>query len=126
MSNALKGELGYIAGKGTSTPTVGLLLTQEASTYATEFNCEGLEIRTKGPLIGEATGNINAISPEAAYTFRQSKGVQQYTSFEGGGMFEDEWRWEFNLGKGWEPEGGDPSGLELTANSSQGMFEIKA
>jgi hypothetical protein len=118
VTNALKGEFGYIAGKGTKTPTVGLLLSQESTAYASEF--------TSGPIISEVTGDVNAVSAEATYTFRQSGGEQQFTSFEGGGMFEDEWHWEFNIGKGFEPEGGNPSGLELTAVSSQEPFELKA
>jgi hypothetical protein len=126
MTNALKGEFGYLAGKGTRTPTVGLVVSQESAPYAAEFQCETVEVRTQGPIIAEASGNINAISAEATYAFRESGGVQQYTSFEGGGMFEDEWRWEFNFGKGFEPEGGDPSGLELTATSVQSASEIKA
>jgi hypothetical protein len=126
VTNLLKGEFGYIAGKGTKTPIVGLLLSEESTTYAAEFSCEGIEIRTQGPIIAEATGNVNAVSAEATYTFRQTNGVQQYTSFEGGGMFEDEWHWQFNTGKGFEPEGGDRSGLELTGAVSQGAFEIKA
>jgi hypothetical protein len=126
VTNPLKGEFGYIAGKGTKTPTVGLMLSEEGTTYAAEFSCEGIEIRTQGPIIGEAAGNVNAISAEATYTFRQANGVQQYTSFEGGGLLEDEWRWEFDIGKGFEPEGGDQSGLELAGAVSQGAFEIKA
>jgi len=126
ITDPLEGEFGYIAGKGTSTPTVGLLLSEESTTFAAEFACEGVAIRMQGPIISEASGDINVVSPEATYTFRQSGGVQQYTSFEGGGLFEDEWHWEFNIGQGFEPEGGDPSGLELTGVANQGAFEIKA
>jgi hypothetical protein len=126
VTNALKGEFGYIAGKGTKAPTVGLVLSQESSAYASEFTCESVAVRTSGPIISEVTGDVNEISPEATYTFRQSGGEQQYTSFEGGGMFEDEWHWEFNIGKGFEPEGGNPSGLELTATSSQAALELEA
>jgi hypothetical protein len=126
VTNPLKGEFGYIAGKGTIAPTVGLLLSEESTEYAAEFACEGIEIRTEGPIIGEASGNINSIAAEATYTFRQAGGVQQYTSFEGGGMFEDEWHWEFDIGRGFEPEGGDRSGLEVTGVTSQGAFEVKA
>ncbi len=125
-SNPLSGEFGYLAGKGTKAPVVGLLLSAEGTAYAAEFSCEGVEVRTDGPIISEVTGNIDTISGEVTYTFRQSGGRQQYTSFEGGGMFEDEWHWEFNYGKGFEPEGGNPAGLELAASSSQGAFEIRA
>jgi hypothetical protein len=126
VTNGLKGEFGYLAGKGTKTPTVGLVVSQESAPYAAEFQCETVEVRTQGPIIAEAGGNINAISAEATYAFRESGGEQQYTTFEGGGIFEDEWRWEFNFGEGFVPEGGEPSGLDLTASSTQGAFEIKA
>jgi len=126
ITNPLRGELGYIAGKGTSTPTVGLLLVQEKTAYAAEFDCEELLVRTQGPLIAEVTGDINTISTESVDTFRQSAGTQQYSSFEGGAFLEDVWRWEFNKGKGFEPEGGSPSGLELTALAKGGALEIKA
>jgi hypothetical protein len=126
VTNPLRGELGYIAGKGTSTPTVGLLLVQQSTTYAAEFECESVKVRTQGPVIAEVTGDVNAISPESTYTFRQSDGVQQFTSFEGGGLLEDEWHWEFNVGRGYEPEGGDPSGLELAALAKGEALEVRA
>ncbi len=124
-TNALKGEFGYIAGKGTKAPTIGLLLEQESTTYAAEFICAETHVRTKGPIIGEVTGDINAISAESTYTFRQSHGVQEYSNFEGG-LPDDVWRWEFNIGKGWEPEGGDAFGLALTAAAKGEAMEIKA
>jgi hypothetical protein len=126
VTNPLKGELGYLAGKGTSTPTVGLLLLQESTTYTAEFDCEGVLVRIQGPVIAEVTGDVNRISTESTYAFRQSDGVQQFTGFEGGAFLDDVWRWEFNDGKGYEPEGGDPSGLELTASARSDALEIKA
>jgi hypothetical protein len=126
ITNPLKGELGYLAGKGTSTPTVGLLLVQENTGYAAEFDCEGVLVRIQGPVIAEVTGDVNTISTESTYAFRQSGGIQQFTSFEGGAFLDDVRRWEFNEGKGYEPEGGDPSGLELTASARGAALEIKA
>jgi hypothetical protein len=125
VSNPLKGEYGYLAGKGTSAPTVGLLLEQESTTYATEFDCGELPIRTKGPVIAEVTGNVNAISAESTYTFRESGGVQQFGSFEGG-LPDETWRWEFDGTKGWEPEGGATFGLKLTAVAKGETMELKA
>jgi hypothetical protein len=124
-TNALKGEFGYIAGKGTGAPTVGLLLEQESTTYAAEFVCGEIPVRTQGPIIGEVSGDVNAISAESTYTFRESGGVQQFSSFEDG-LPDATWRWEFNAGKGWEPEGGDTLGLELTAAAKGEALEIKA
>jgi hypothetical protein len=126
VTNPLRGELGYIAGKGTGTPTVGVLLSQQETTYAAEFACEGLTARVHGPLIAEISGDINTLSTSSAYAFRQSGGIPQYTSFEGGTFLEDVWRWEFNRGSGFEPEGGQPSGLELTATATSEALEIKA
>jgi hypothetical protein len=125
VSNPLKGEFGYIAGKGTKAPTVGLLLEQESTTYAAEFDCGELPIRTKGPVIAEVTGNVNAISAESTYTFRETGGVQQFGSFEGG-LPDENWRWEFDGTKGWEPEGGATFGLQLTATAKGETMEIKA
>ena len=124
-TNHLKGEFGYIAGKGTKAPTVGLLLAQESTSYAAEFECAEIQVRTQGPIIAEVSGDVNAISTESTYTFRQSGGVQQYSSFEGG-LPDDQWRWEFNLGKGFEPEGGDAFGIELTAVAKGEALELKA
>jgi hypothetical protein len=124
-TNHLKGEFGYIAGKGTKAPTIGLLLVQESTSYAAEFECAEIQVRTKGPIIAEVSGDVNAISTESTYTFRQSDGVQQYSSFEGG-LPDEQWRWEFNVGKGFEPEGGDAFGIELTAAAKGEAMEIKA
>ena len=126
ITNPLAGELGYLAGKGTSAPTLGPRLLQEKTTYSAEFDCEGLLLRVQGPLIAEVEGGVNLISSESTLAFRQSGGKQEFTSFEGGGVFEEVWRWEFNEGKGYEPEGGTPSGLELTAAAKGEALEIKA
>jgi hypothetical protein len=126
VTNLLRGELGYISGKGTKTPVVGVLLAQQEATYSSEFSCEGVAVRIHGPLIAEVTGDINAISAKSTYAFRQSGGLPQYTSFEGGTFLEDEWRWEFNRGEGFEPEGGTPAGLEVSATVSSEALEIQA
>jgi hypothetical protein len=123
-TNALKGEYGYIAGQGTKAPTIGLLLESEGA-YAAELNCGEVPVRIQGSIIGEVSGDVNAITTEPTYTFRQSGGVQQYVNFEGG-LPDDKWRWEFNVGKGWEPEGGETFGLELAAVAKGESMEIKA
>ncbi len=125
-SNPLKGQLGYLAGKGTGTPTVGVLLVQQETTYSAEFSCEGVAIRIGGPLLAEVSGNVNVISGKTTYAFRQSGGVPQYTSFEGGTFLEDAWLWEFNVGMGYEPRSGNPAGLELSAAVSSEPVEIRA
>jgi hypothetical protein len=126
-THPLDGEFGYLAGKGSEAPVVGLRLTEESTAYVVEFNCEGIEVRTQGPIYTEVSGDVNALSTESTYTFRQSGGEQQYTSFEGGGMPDGQWRWEFNAGgHGWEPEGGAQSGLELMAIGKTELIELKA
>jgi len=126
VTSALKGELGYLAGKGTPTPSVGVLLTQQEAPEAAEFSCEGLAARVHGPLIAEVTGNINTLSAESVYSFRETSGLPQYTSFEGGTFLEDAWRWEFNTGRGFEPEGGQVAGLELHAGVTSTAVEVRA
>ncbi len=126
VTNPLRGELGYLAGKGTATPTVGVLLTQQETPYAAEFSCEGLTARVHGPLIAEVTGNIDTPSAESVYSFRDTSGLPQYTNFEGGTFLEDAWRWEFNRGRGFEPEGGQVSALELHAGVSSEAIEVRA
>jgi len=126
VTSALAGELGYLAGKGTGSPVVGLRLSEESAPYVAEFTCEGAEVRTQGPIFTEVSGDVNAVSAESTYSFRQSGGVQQYTSFEGGGLPDGEWHWEFDEGHGWEPEGGIQSGLEATVVAKGEALEIKA
>lgn len=126
VSNPLHGELGYLSGKGTSSPVVGVLLMAQETTYSSEFACEGLAVRIRGALIAEVSGDINAISSKSSYAFRQSGGLPQYTFFEGGTFLEHAWRWEFNRGGGFEPEGGNPSGLEVTAPVASEPVEIRA
>jgi hypothetical protein len=126
VSSRLKGELGYLARRGTQTPTIGVLLSQQEAGYAAEFSCEGVAARVHGPLIAEVGGDINTISAESTYNFRESGGTPQYTSFEGGTFLEDAWRWEFSRGFGFEPEGGQISGLALNAAVSSEALEIRA
>ena len=126
VTNPLKGEFGYIAGKGTKTPTVGLLLQQESTTYAAEFanawkSRSGPRDRSSRKSPATSTRSLR----NSTYTFRESGGVQQFGSFEGG-LPDETWRWEFNAGKGWEPEGGATFGLQLTATAKGETMEIKA
>jgi hypothetical protein len=86
-TNPLKGQLGYLEGKGTKTPTVGILLEPEAGGgYLSEFSCEVVSIRDKGAMIGELTGDINAYSKTSSNIFSKAKTKpeQKWTSFEGG------------------------------------------
>jgi hypothetical protein len=128
LSNALAGTLGYLAGKGGATPTVGLALTAETAAYSTEFNCEGTEVRTSGKLMGVLTEDINVVLTHPKLTLKQTAGVQERTSFEGGLAGEDTLRTEVKTtpAGAWEPAGGAASGLEFTASTKQRDVEVKA
>jgi hypothetical protein len=82
VTSQLLGELGYIS---KSPLKVGMAYTSEAKGAYAEFNCEGLEMKVTGSVIGEVTGNINTVSAESESNFELTGGGEQfYTSFEGG------------------------------------------
>jgi hypothetical protein len=81
-TNPLEGALGYIS---TSGKKVGVSLKGEGGADSADFNCEGLVIETKGAVIGEITGDINAINASSTDAFTVTGGgVQSITKFEGG------------------------------------------
>ncbi len=81
-TNALEGTLGYIS---KSPLKVGVSLKGEAGADSADFNCEGLVIETKGAVIGEITGDVNAFSKESTDIFTvNGEGFQSVKSFEGG------------------------------------------
>ncbi len=90
-TNALKGEVGYLKGKGGPSPVVGVRLSAESAEYDAEFICSGeLYLRTIGPVFGEVDSEaVNKLTDEVTLTFEQSAGIQRYRSFEGGA--EDEY-----------------------------------
>jgi hypothetical protein len=82
VTNLLEGKLGYIS---SSPLKVGVSLTGEGGLPSADFTCEGLEIVTTGAVIGQITGDINAISKESTDSFTVApSGFQTVTSFEGG------------------------------------------
>jgi hypothetical protein len=120
-TNPLKGELGYLAGKGTGTPKVGILLQPEAGGGAwAEFECRIVTIRDKGSIIGVLTGDINTFSKASSNIFSKAKSKleQEWTSFEGGPA--STFLTEVNQGKGFSlTEGGSTYG-EINSSVSSG------
>ncbi len=99
----LKGKLGYIEGKGTAKPVVGISLTPEAKKgLFAQFICGGVLVvrvganpkKGGGDSIISPIGPINQMSTTAVQTYTQGQvceeevchgnGVQVPTSFEGG------------------------------------------
>lgn len=85
ITNKLKGSVGYLAGKGTKTPTVGTDITAETGEVLAELHCGSLTLAVTGSVIGEVTP-VNEFSKTATFAFKQSEkvGVQKWTKFEGG------------------------------------------
>jgi len=125
-TNPLKGELGYLAGKGTSKPTVGVLLEPEAGGgyWSEAIDCTHFQLRTKGSVIAEVTGDINTISKASSNVFQEAGGKQKWRSFEGGP--EQELLTEVDSGMGFGPPGGARSFEESTASVSGQALEIEA
>lgn len=81
-TNPLEGDFGYIS---KSPLKVGVVLVGEGGKDSADFTCEGLEIETKGGVIGEITGNINTFNKTTENIFAVTGGgLQQVTKFEGG------------------------------------------
>lgn len=86
VTNPLGGSLGIISSVG---PKVGVSLSGEGGKPSAEFVCgtgaSALTIVTTGAVIGEITGDINAINKETTDIFSvNGSGQQTVTSFEGG------------------------------------------
>lgn len=83
-TNPLTGTVGYLAGKGTPTPTVGASLTAESGPYLAVFKCQNEYFWVTGAVIGEVSP-VNKFTKEATFTFKQAGiGKQEWTKFEGG------------------------------------------
>jgi hypothetical protein len=128
VTNALKGSIGYLAGKG-GTPTIGLSLKPETGEFLVQFTCGGPEIRVKGTVIGVQAGNVNVVTVNSTLTYKQSKTVQEWTSFEGGKVGEETLKSEAKTSEkgAWEPAGGATSGYAVGGTEkTSGVTEIKA
>jgi hypothetical protein len=81
-TNDLDGSLGYI---NKSKKEVGVDLKPESGKYLAEFNCEGLEIKVEGSVIGHQLGDIDTFSKTSEAVFKvNGEGYQDVKSFEGG------------------------------------------
>jgi hypothetical protein len=85
ITNHLKGEVGYLAGKGTGSPKVGADVKAETGEALSAFKCEKDSFTVRGSVIGEV-GPINVFTKEATFTFKQSSkiGEQEWKKFEEG------------------------------------------
>lgn len=81
LTNNLVGEVGYI---NKAEKKVGGLFKPETGLYFTEFNCQILKFRVHGGVIGEVTSTINAFTTSVTLDFKESAGIQNPLSFEGG------------------------------------------
>jgi len=76
----LQGDLGYL---NKAAKEAGVLITPVGGGNLAEFNCEGLEISTKGGVIGQATP-VNEFTKLGELTFKKSGSAkQEFTKFEG-------------------------------------------
>jgi hypothetical protein len=112
----LQGDLGYV---NKAAHEAGVLITPVAAGNLAEFNCEGLEISTKGGVIGQATP-VNEFTKLGELTFKKSGAAkQEFTKFDGeAGSHE----LETTIG----PVGPVSSSQEQTNVQKGGFLEIKA
>jgi len=79
----LKGEVGYLEGKGTGSPKVGVLITPESGTLLAKWACKEEDLAASGGVIGEISSPINAFTKEAVFLFKQKRiGVNAWQKFE--------------------------------------------
>jgi hypothetical protein len=136
-TKATEGELGYLSKTG---PKVGLELQPEGGGFFATFTCTGVAgVRTAGSVIAEVTGDVDKFSKTSqnVFTVGAYLGEVEYAPgkkftplvnepfFEGSGT-PHLLLSEFEQGKGWEPEGGLPSGQEATASIKGEELGIKA
>jgi hypothetical protein len=132
VTNVLAGEAGYL----TKSPLkIGVSLFSEVSPgpgFEASFTCTGsAKIRVHGGVIGTITP-VATFSKVATvtYTTAQAEVIPGFKStinedqqFEGGAF--TVLLTEFEQGKGWEPEGGLPSGQEASAGNKGETLEVK-
>jgi hypothetical protein len=134
VTNSLAGELGYLSKEPLK---IGASLTAESEPgtgLLAEFTCTGIaSVRVHGAVIGTQEGDINAFSKTSKTVFKVVEAelipgfksiINEDDKFEGGPM--EILLSEFEQGKGWEPEGGLPSGQEGTSENKGEAVEIKA
>ncbi len=78
-TNALEGDLGYI---NAAEKRVGVDLKAEGGGELAAFDCEGLEIKVTGSVIGE-TSPVNTFTKSETSTFAVVSGLQKYKKLEG-------------------------------------------
>jgi hypothetical protein len=79
-TNTLQGNLGYL---NKAAHEVGVLITPVSTVNLAEFNCEGLQIETKGGVIGQASP-VNEFTKLGELTFKKSgSATQEWRKFEG-------------------------------------------
>jgi hypothetical protein len=133
-TNSLAGELGYVS---KSPLKVGASLYAESEPGAgleAEFTCTGAaKIRVHGGVIGTQTGDINTFSKSSTTTYVLTEAelipgfkskINEDEKFEGGPF--TVLLSEFEQGKGFEPEGGLPSGQEGSAENKGEELAVKA
>jgi hypothetical protein len=113
----LQGDLGYL-NKGAH--EAGVLITPVSTVNLAEFNCEGLEIATKGGVIGQATP-VNTFTKLGELTFEKSgAATQKFRKFEGETATHELETTFVGIG------GPVPSSQEQTNVQKGGFLEIKA
>jgi len=116
-TNTLQGDLGYL---NKAAHEVGVLITPVSTVNLAEFNCEGLQIETKGGVIGQATP-VNEFTKLGELTFRKSgSATQEFRKFEGETATHELETTFVGIG------GPVPSSQEQTNVQKGGFLEIKA
>jgi len=133
-TNSLAGELGYLNKEAVAVGASLFAESEPGSGLEAEFTCTGAaKIRVHGGVIGTQTGDINAFSKLSTTTYATTEAefipgfksvVNADLKFEGGPL--TILLTEFEQGKGWEPEGGLPSGQEASATNKGEAIEVKA
>jgi hypothetical protein len=96
VTNKLQGVVGYLKGKGTGSPTVGVAISAETGGILASFQCSHevskreQEFEVEGSVISEVTPSpkgvypVNKFGTEVGFTFKQKAiGVQEWEYFEG-------------------------------------------
>jgi hypothetical protein len=85
VTNPLKWGLGYLEGKGTKTPRVGIDISAESGEVLMIAHMGALTFAVTGAVIGEIEP-VNTFTKDDTLTFKQSSklGVQEWAHFEGG------------------------------------------
>lgn len=86
-SQPLKGELGFISGKGGNRPLIGWDIKPETGSIVAAFECgptaTGTQVQLEGSYIGQIKPTSKMVE-EFHYKYKETKGKQQPEAFEGG------------------------------------------